>query len=127
MKEEQTNAILKQPLDIAKLWFEAFNAHDIEKLLALYDTNAVHYSPKLKIHHPESLGLIQGKAALRSWWTDAFSRLPNLSYEVINLIGNDHAVFMEYIRKTTGEDDLRVGETLEIRDGVIVASRVYHS
>jgi len=25
-----------------------------------------------------------------------------------------------------GEEDLRVGEVLEVRDGVIVASRVYH-
>jgi hypothetical protein len=33
---------------------------------------------------------------------------------------------MEYIRHVAGEVDLRVGEVLEIRDGVIVASRVYH-
>lgn len=33
---------------------------------------------------------------------------------------------MEYIRHVQGEEDLRVGEVLEIREGMIVASRVYH-
>jgi hypothetical protein len=32
---------------IAHQWFEAFNQHDLEKLLSLYDENAEHYSPKL--------------------------------------------------------------------------------
>ena len=112
---------------IAHQWFKAFNEHDLEALLNLYDDEAEHYSPKLKVHQPQTNGLIKGKAALRNWWADAFNRLPNLHYEVINLIADDEKVMMEYIRKTTGEDDLQVGEVLTIRDGKIVASRVYHS
>lgn len=112
---------------IALLWFEAFNAHDIDKLLALYAEDAAHYSPKLKIHQPETNGLIQGKAALRTWWTDAFKRLPNLHYEVLQLTADEEQVFMEYIRQTPNEADLRVGEVLVINNGKITASRVYHS
>lgn len=112
---------------IAIQWFEAFNKHDIEMLLDLYHNEAEHYSPKLKIHQPETKGLIKGKAALRSWWTDAFMRLPQLHYTVIKLTADDEQVFMEYIRQTTGEEDLRVGEVLVVMDGKIVASRVYHS
>ena len=33
---------------------------------------------------------------------------------------------MEYIRHVEGEDDMIVGELLEVRDGLIIASRVYH-
>lgn len=112
---------------IAHEWFDAFNLHDIDLLLNLYAEDAVHYSPKLKIHQPETNGLIKGKSALRNWWTDAFNRLPELHYQLIQLISNDEQVFMEYIRKTPGEADLQVGEVLVIRDGKIVASRVYHS
>ncbi len=112
---------------IALQWFEAFNKHDIEMLLSLYHNDAEHYSPKLKIHQPETNGLIKGKAALRGWWTDAFQRLPQLHYEVIKLTADEEQVFMEYIRQTPGETDLRVGEVLLIKDGKIVASRVYHS
>jgi predicted SnoaL-like aldol condensation-catalyzing enzyme len=111
---------------IALKWFGAFNEHNLEKLLALYDDNAQHYSPKLKIRMPETQGLIKGKSFLRTWWQDAFDRLPSLKYEVIKLTADEDQVFMEYIRHVNGEDDLSVGEILQIENGVIVFSRVYH-
>jgi len=113
--------------DIAHQWFASFNEHDLEKLLALYDARAEHYSPKLKVRHPETHGFIQGKDALRTWWKDAFQRLPSLSYEVKRLTPHEDRVFMEYIRHVNGEEDLVVGEMLEIRDGLIVRSSVFHS
>ncbi len=111
---------------IAQAWFAAFNSHHLEDLLALYDEQAQHYSPKLKLRQPETSGLIRGKPALRSWWQDAFDRLPGLRYEVNRLTADDEQVFMEYTRQVPGEDDLAVGEVLEIKGGKIVFSRVYH-
>lgn len=113
--------------EVALAWFAAFNTHNIESLLALYSDEAEHYSPKLKVRQPETNGLIKGKEALRAWWTDAFERLPELYYHVIKLTADDEQVFMEYIRQTPGEEDLRVGEVLLIEKGKIIASRVYHS
>lgn len=113
-------------IQIAKQWFAAFNEHNLENLLSLYHNNAAHYSPKLKIRQPETNGLVSGKAALRAWWQDAFDRLPTLHYRYTTLTANDDRVFMEYIRTVTGEPDMLVAEVLEITDGQIVASRVYH-
>jgi hypothetical protein len=118
--------IPEQNRQIALKWFEAFNAHDLEKLLSLYHGDAEHYSPKLKIRLPETQGLIKGKGALRSWWKDSFDRLPSLKYEVKKLTADDEQVFMEYIRHADNEENLRVGEVLEIKNGLIVFSRVYH-
>ena len=111
---------------IAIKWFEAFNEQDLEKLLSLYHDNAEHYSPRLKMRQPETNGLIKGKDALRAWWGDSFDRLPTLRYEPTSLTANDNRVFMEYIRKVNGEQDSCIGEVLEIKDGLIVASRVYN-
>jgi limonene-1,2-epoxide hydrolase len=111
---------------IALNWFEAFNEHNLEKLLLLYDAAAQHYSPKLKVRSPETKGLIEGKEALREWWADSFNRLPSLNYEVLKLTADSEQVFMEYIRHVTNEEDLRVGEVLEIKNGRIIHSRVYH-
>ncbi len=111
---------------IATKWFEAFNEHDLEKLLSLYNDKAQHYSPKLKIRMPETQGLIKGKQALREWWKDAFDRLPSLQYEVIKLTADDEQVFMEYVRHVAGDEDLSVGEVLQIENSLIVFSRVYH-
>jgi len=111
---------------IAERWFSAFNAHDLEALLALYAEDAEHYSPKLKLRRPETGGWVRGKAALRDWWQDAFDRLPTLRYDVLKLTADDEQVFMEYMRHVAGEEDLRVGEVLEVRNGIVIASRVYH-
>jgi hypothetical protein len=37
---------------IAFKWFESFNNKELEKL-SLYDDDAVHFSPKLKMQHPK--------------------------------------------------------------------------
>ena len=111
---------------IALDWITAFNAHDLEKLLELYDDDAKHYSPKLKLRRPETNGLITGKAALREWWQDAFERLPGLHYKMVSLTANDKIVCMEYIRQSPGEEDMAVAELLEIEEERIVFSRVYH-
>ena len=118
---------MSQNLDsIAFKWFDAFNEHNLEKLLNLYDDKAEHYSPKLKIKNPESDGLISGKDDLRNWWKDAFDCLPTLHYEVKSLTSNEYRVFMEYIRKVEGEPDMMVAELLQIEDGKIIFSKVYH-
>jgi hypothetical protein len=113
-------------LNIANKWFAAFNEQDLESLLSLYHDNAEHYSPKLKVRHPETNGLIKGKTAMRVWWQDAFTRLPNLKYKVLRLTPFENRVFMEYIRQVPGEEDLYVGEMLEIENGMIQSSAVFH-
>lgn len=112
---------------IATQWFKAFNDHDLESLLDLYHEDAQHYSPKLKVRQPESKGLIIGKAALRNWWHDSFDRLPSLRYEVNRLTPYEDRVFMEYTRHVEIEERMMVGEMLEIKDGKISKSIVFHT
>lgn len=113
-------------VEIAETWLAAFNAQDLEKLLSLYHEEAKHYSPKLKERQPETQGLIQGKNALREWWQDAFTRLPSLHYKAISITADDEHVWMEYMRSVVGERDMMVAEVLDIANGQIVSSRVYH-
>ena len=114
-------------LSIAQVWFDAFNNHNLDKLISLYDNDAAHFSPKLKIRQPETNGLIIGENALRNWWKDAFERLPTLHYKATTLTANADRVFLEYIRTVENENDMLVAEVLEIKEGKIIASRVYHS
>ena len=111
---------------IAFRWFDAFNNHNLEQLLSLYDEDAKHFSPKLKIRKPETNGFVEGKSALREWWKEAFERLPSLHYKVTSLTANSDRVFMEYVRNVDGEQDMLVAEVLEVKDGKIIFSRVYH-
>lgn len=113
-------------MSIAYKWFDAFNSHNLEQLLSLYDENAQHFSPKLKLIKPETNGLVIGKEAMREWWKDSFERLPSLKYKVTSLTANSDRVFMEYIRSVDNEEDMLVAEVLETREGKIILSRVYH-
>ncbi len=113
-------------LSIAHKWFEAFNNHNLEQLLSLYDDDAEHYSPKLKIKKPETIGLVKGKTALHDWWQDAFENIPTLNYKVTSLTANENRVFMEYTRYVENENEILVAEVLEIKENKIVFSRVYH-
>ena len=112
---------------IAKKWLAAFNEHNLEILLSLYDDNAEHFSPKLKLRNPESEGKIKGIDAMRNWWKDAFERIPKLTYQEKTITASDDRVFMEYTRVVPGEENLNVAEVLEIKNGLIIASRVYHA
>lgn len=111
---------------IANQWMTAFNGQKLDDLLNLYHPNATHYSPKLKNCQPDTKGLIQGKEALRSWWQDGFTRLPNLHYDLERLTASDDRVLMEYRRQLPEQETLLVAEVLRIEDGLIVESRVYH-
>jgi limonene-1,2-epoxide hydrolase len=45
---------------------------------------------------------------------------------VTSLTADANRVFMEYVRSVENEPDMLVAEVLEIKDGKIVFSRVYH-
>ena len=111
---------------IARAWLDAFNAHDVDALVALYADDATHTSPKIRALHPDTGGKLRGKPALASWWRDANERLPNLRYEATNIIADGERVIIEYIRHAPNEPPMPVAEVFDVRAGRIVASRVYH-
>src|SRR3954462_2340423 len=113
-------------LAIARRWLGCFESKDVDALVSLYSEAARHTSPKLRLSRPETGGQIRGRAELRAWWAEAFARLPRLRYLERTLTADSARVWMEYTRSVPGDPDLPVAEVLEIRDGLIHESRVYH-
>lgn len=113
-------------LELARAWLRAFNAHDVEALVALYADDATHTSPKIRALHPDSGGVLRGKPALERWWRVANARIPNLRYEELTLTASADRVFIEYLRHAPGEPPMPVAEVFDIAGAHIIASRVYH-
>lgn len=111
---------------IAERWLLCFERRELDGLLALYSDDATHTSPKIRARHPETGGVLRGKAALRAWWADAFARLPSMRYEPTAITADDRRVYMEYVRRVDGEPDMPVAEVLDVEGGLIVSSRVFH-
>ena len=64
-------------------WVRAWNAHDIEAVLAHFAEDVVFTSPVAARVVPESGGVVRGKQALRAYWTSALTRLPDLRFEIV--------------------------------------------
>lgn len=115
-----------QNAEIGRRWIAAFNAYDVDALVALYAEDATHTSPKIRALHPETGGRLIGRAQLKAWWEDANRRLPNLRYELTTITADDDRVFVEYLRHAPDGPAMPCAEVFEVRGGRIVASRVYH-
>lgn len=109
----------------ARRWLAAFNAGDLDALLALYADEAIHTSPRIRTLHPETGGALRGKEALRRWWSEALGRLPGLRYDECAVTASADRVFLEYDRVVPGEPTTRVAELFRLRGGRILESRVY--
>lgn len=117
---------MKSAEDIARAWLDAFNAHDVPRVVSLYADECTHTSPTLRALHPQTGGKLHGKAALTTWWDDAMKRLPGIRYEMTALTADSRQVLIEYLRHAPSESVMPVAEVFEVRGGKITASRVYH-
>ncbi len=63
-------------------WVEAWNAHDVELVLAHFHEDVVFTSPVAARLLPDTAGVVHGKVALRHYWTQALQRIPNLRFVV---------------------------------------------
>jgi steroid delta-isomerase-like uncharacterized protein len=111
---------------LARAWLDAFNAHDVARLVSLYAEDCVHTSPKLRVLRPETKGEVRGRAALTDWWADALKRLPSLHYEPVAITASEERVVLEYVRHVDGEAALPVAEVFRVKAGLIFASHVFH-
>jgi limonene-1,2-epoxide hydrolase len=112
-------------LAVGRAWMDAFNRHDVDALVALYAEACTHTSPKIRALHPDTGGALRGRAALAAWWKESNARLPGLRYELTSLTADEERVFVEYLRHAP-DGVSPVAEVFEVREGKIVASRVYH-
>src|SRR5579871_6254300 len=72
--------------DFAAGWIAAWNAHDLEKVLEHYSEDVELHSPYVVSIAGDSTGRITGKAALRAYWSTALSKIPDLRFELIEVL-----------------------------------------
>lgn len=71
-------------------WIDAWNSHNLERILAHYDADFEMSSPLIPQIVGEASGKLRGKAAIRAYWSKALQLLPDLHFELIaTLVGVD--------------------------------------
>ena len=75
---------------LAQRWIDAWNAHDIEAVLALFSDGFSFSSPLIRQLTGEPSAKLVGKQAVRAYWQRGLAHLPDLHFELIEvLIGTD--------------------------------------
>ena len=87
----------------ADAWLAAWNAHDLDAVLALFHDDAIFTSPLAAKLAPESEGVLRGKAALRAYWSAALAQVPDLHFERTGLFAGVDSLLIGFRMKGGAE------------------------
>ena len=77
-------------------WIAAWNAHDLDRILAHYADDFEMASPVIAQLMNEPTGRLKGKEAIRSYWAQALSRHPGLRFELLHVLAGAVSVTIVY-------------------------------
>lgn len=80
----------------AQQWLAAWNAHDLERILAHYADDVELVSPFVSKLTGRSDGLVRGKAALRDYFARGLKAFPTLYFDCIRLYPGVRSCVLEY-------------------------------
>lgn len=83
-------------------WVRAWNAHDVEAVLAHFTDDVLFTSPVAARVLPQTGGVIRGKDALRQYWNAALAALPDLHFQVVDVYCGESTLVINY-RNHRGE------------------------
>lgn len=80
----------------AQDWIAAWNARDIERVLAHYTDDFEMTSPLIVAVTGDAGGRLKGKAAVGAYWAKALERLPELRMELHEVYAGIDSVVIHY-------------------------------
>jgi hypothetical protein len=98
-------------------WVAGWNSHDLDRIVEHYSADVVFRSPVAAQIIDGSDGVVRGIEALRVYWAEGLSRIPDLHFEVIGVYTGLDTVVINY-RNQAGQ---LVCEVLTFRDGLVIS------
>ncbi|MFF2073518.1 nuclear transport factor 2 family protein [Kitasatospora sp. NPDC058162] len=99
----------------AQDWAAAWNSHDLERILAHFTEDVVFASPRIVELISDPSGEVQGKEALRVYWSKGLQHLPDLHFTVEDVRASVDTLVINY----RNERGRAVAEVLTFRDGLV--------
>jgi ketosteroid isomerase-like protein len=106
----------------ADAWIAAWNAHDLDAVLAHYADDVEFRSPVASAITGEPSGVVHGRDALRRYWSAGLERVLDLHFELLELAFGIDAVALRY-RNQAGRV---VTEIVEFADGRVVRAAAFY-
>jgi ketosteroid isomerase-like protein len=70
----------------AEYWIASWNSHDLDRILSHYAEDFEMSSPMIVQLMDEPTGMLKGKTAIRDYWTRALARIPDLNFELTEVL-----------------------------------------
>jgi len=80
----------------ARDWIEAWNSHDMERILSHYSDDFQMSSPLVMERTNRSDGVLQGKESIRAYWEPSLTGNPPLEFELIDLLVGIDSITLYY-------------------------------
>jgi hypothetical protein len=80
----------------AQEWIEAWNAHDLERVLSHYTDDFEMSSPFIPAFSGEPSGTLKGKAQVGAYWENALQRIPDLRFELLEVFTCVNSITIYY-------------------------------
>ena len=115
---------LDQVKQMAPLWIEAWNKHNLDELMSMYSENCTFTSPIIKFLNLNDSGKISGVDSVRALMAKCFEDFAELKFELVDvLVGVDN-----YIVSYKSLEGLPASSVISLNDeGKINNSTVYVS
>jgi hypothetical protein len=81
---------------LAREWKEACNAHNLERIMALYSDDVVFKSPRISVFLGGGATTLYGRAAVREYWGAVLAARPNLKFDIGLVFAGVDTVAIEY-------------------------------
>jgi hypothetical protein len=80
----------------AKEWIEAWNSHDLNRILDHYDGDFEMSSPNIVLIAGEPSGKLRGKKAVGVYWSKALKMMPDLHFELVQTLVGVESIALYY-------------------------------
>lgn len=94
--------------DLAQEWIAAWNAHDIERILAHYSDDFEMRSPVIIERMGIASGVLKGKEAARAYWESGLAAAPSLRFELLDVTVGVDAIALYYWNASRGRNVIEV-------------------
>ncbi|CAD7696312.1 unnamed protein product [Ostreobium quekettii] len=80
----------------AEEWIEAWNSHDLDRILAHYTDDFEMSSPFIVEIAGDASGTLRGREAVGAYWKRALERMPELRFELVDVLVGAQSVVIYY-------------------------------
>ena len=119
MREQMHSADHKS---FAHEWVEAWNSHDLDRILSHYDEDVWLTSPRARELLGISDGSVRGKSALRQYFSTGLRKLPDLKFTLQRVYSGVNSIMVEFRRS----DGAKGAELMEFGESGRVCRVVAH-